>query len=179
MNGRVVLSNATGESNQQVSADGVEFAPVSVQAVPPPPVYGFTVTADSSPTVMLPGSTMPGTLTIKNTSNFTWLSSNLDGTSATQMLYRWVDGQGHTVMTSNPITLSQNVNVGSAITMTVNVQAPAQQGNFTLQWDMVQGTTIFSQHGASVKADSVQIVPRNSVVFPPTWRPLGLKSGKS
>ena len=176
MNGRVVLSNATGESNQQISADGVEFAPVSVQAVPPPPTYGFSVTADSSPSTMLPGSTMPGTLTIKNTSNFTWLTSSANGTSATQLLYRWVDSQGHTVMTSNPITLAQSVNVGSILAMTVNVQAPSQQGNFMLQWDMVQGTIIFSQHGASVKADSVQIVPRNSVVFPPTWRPLGLKS---
>lgn len=178
MSGRVVLNNATGESNEQISADGVEFVPVSVQVVPPPPVYGFSVTADSSPSVMLPGSTMSSTLTLKNTSNFSWLASSSNGVSATQLLYRWVDGQGHTVMTSNPIPLPQTVAVGSSMTMTVTVQAPSSQGTFTLQWDMIQGTTVFSQHGAQVKADSVQIVPRNSVVFPPTWRPLELKSGK-
>jgi murein DD-endopeptidase MepM/ murein hydrolase activator NlpD len=172
MSGRVVLNNATGESSQQISADGVEFVPVSVQATPPPPTYGFSITSDGTHATTLPGGTMKSTLTIKNTSNFSWFNS---GSSAVQLLYRWINARGQTVTTSSPITLPQSTNVGSTMTLTVTIQAPTAQGSYTLQWDMEQSSLIFSQHGAQVKNDGVQVTPSKNIVSPPRWRPLGIR----
>lgn len=156
MNGRVFVSNATGENGLQIAADGVEFVPVSVQATPPPPVYSFAVTSDSTPSIMVPNSSTPITVTVKNTSNFSW---NASGSNAVQLLYRWLDAQGQTVTTSSPIALPQSVDAGNALTLSVSMPTPAQMGTYTLQWDMVQGNTLFSEHGGQVHTDTIQLIP--------------------
>ena len=165
MNGRLVMSNATGESGMQIAADAAEFVPVSVQATPQTPSYRFQVTSDNSPTTLLPGGSAQVKLTLKNTSNFTWSAS---GATNVQVLYRWVNARGQTVATSSPFALTQNVEAGNALSFTATIQAPMQFGTYTLQWDMQQGTTIFSQQGAQVKSDSVQIVPTSREGSPHT-----------
>lgn len=162
MNGRVAVSNATGENGVQIAADGVEFVPVNVQNPAPTPSYGFTVINDGTPSYLITASTNTINLTLKNTSNFLW---NAGGSDAVQVLYRWLDAYGQPISTSNPIVLPQNVAASTSVTIPVNVQAPSGVGAYTLQWDMMQGATIFSQHGAQVKNDSVQIVSRYSEVF--------------
>ncbi len=159
MNGRLVVSNATGESGLQIAADAAEFVPVSVQATPPPLSYRFQVTSDTSPQTLLPGGSTQVNLTLKNTSNFTWNASSSGSTQPVQVLYRWVNAQGQTVATSSPFTLAQNVEAGNSLSFATTIQAPTQFGNYTLQWDMLQGSTLFSQQGAQVKNDSVQIIP--------------------
>ncbi|MFL5657875.1 MAG: peptidoglycan DD-metalloendopeptidase family protein, partial [Ktedonobacteraceae bacterium] len=126
--GRVILSNATGENGVQVSADGAEFAPVSEQGVPPPsptpvpaPTYGFAVTNDGTPAIMLPNSTTNVNLTLNNTSNFTWKAT---GTGAVQVLYRWLNAQKQVIATANPVALHQDVNPNASVTLTVPVQTP-------------------------------------------------------
>ncbi len=151
---RVTLSNATGETGAQLGADGVEFVPVSVQATPPPPVYSFAVTSDNTPAIVAPSSTQNITLTLKNSGNFSWPAS---GTNAVQVLYRWLNAQGQSVATSGKVALPQDVNASYSTTLTVPVQTPAQTGNYTLQWDMSQGATLFSQHGAQVYSHAVNV----------------------
>jgi len=159
MDGRLVMSNATGESGMQLAADAVEFVPVSVQATPPPLNYRFLVTSDNSPTTLLPGGSAQVKLTLKNTSNFTWSANGSASTQPVQVLYRWVNARGQTIATSNPFALTQNVEAGNTLSFAATIQAPMQFGTYTLQWDMQQGTTVFSQQGAQVKSDSVQILP--------------------
>ncbi len=167
MNGRLVMSNATGENGLQIAADGAEFVPVSVQATPPSPSYRFAVTSDDTPTTMLPGGSTQVHLSLKNTGNFTWNASASNNASPVQVLYRWVNAQGQTVATGSPIALPQNVGSGTSISLTAKLQAPAQFGSYTLQWDMQQGSTSFSQQGAQVKRDTVQIVPTSRKGSPP------------
>ncbi len=169
MNGRVVVSNATGESGLQIAADAVEFVPVSVQATPLTPSYRFGVTSDTSPVTMLPGGSAQVKLTLKNTSNFTWSAAGSSGTQPIQVLYRWLNAQGQTVATSNPLALSQNVDASSSTSLVVTLQAPTQFGTYTLQWDMQQGTTVFSQQGASVKSDTIRIIPSSRESPPHLW----------
>ncbi len=175
--GRVVLSNATGENGLQVSADGVEFAPVSVQTTTPPPpptpVYRFAVTSDSTPNTMLPNSTTTVNLTLKNTSNFSW---NATGSGTVQAIYRWLNDQNSVVATSSPIALPQKVDPNSSVTVAVSVQAPAKIGAYTLQWDVIQGTKVFSQQGAQVQNDTVQVI-RFAEVFAPSSLPTTLTPG--
>lgn len=127
MNGRLMMSNATGESGMQIAADGAEFVPVSVQATPPPPSYRFEVTSDNAPRVMLPGSSAQVNLTLKNTSNFTW---SVTGNQPVQVLYRWLNAQGKTVATSRAIALPQHVDAGNSVSFAITLQAPTQFGAY-------------------------------------------------
>ncbi len=154
-NGRVILSNATGENGAQLAADGVEFAPVSLQSPPPPSKsYGFSVTSDSTPSAMLPGSTSAVNITLKNTGNFTW---NASGSHPVQVIYRWLNTQNQVIVTGTPASLPQDVAANASVSLSVPVQAPAQAASYTLQWDMIQDATPFSQKGAQVKNDTVAV----------------------
>ncbi len=168
MNGRLVMSNATGESGMQIAADAIEFVPVSVQATPPPS-YRFAVTSDNAPTTMLPGGLAQVKLTLKNTSNFTWSANGSTSVQPVQVIYRWLNARGQTVATSRPLALAQSVDAGNSISFTTTIRAPMQFGAFTLQWDIQQGSTIFSRQGAQVKNDNVQIIPASRKGGPHLW----------
>ncbi len=155
MNGRVVLSNATGENGTQLAADGVEFAPVASMPGQTPPVYGFAVSGDDTPAAMLPNSTAKVDLTLQNSGNFTWPAS---GTAAVTLIYRWLNAQNQVILTGSSTALPQDVKPGGSVSLSVSVQTPAVSvGTYTLQWDMVQGQTVFSQQGAKPRNDSVEI----------------------
>lgn len=173
---RVVVSNATGESGAQIAADGVEFVPVLLQATSPTPApsYLFQVTGETTPAIMLPGSSNAVRVTLKNTGNFSWSAS---GSNAVQLVYRWLNAQGRVLSTSSPIALPQTVDASNSVTVPLTVQAPTQTGSYTLQWDMVQGATIFSQHGAQAHNDGIQIAPRYSEDFSGNSLPMTLTPG--
>lgn len=142
----VTLDNATGEDNQRVAADGIEFAPLT------PPAYNFAASNDSTPVQMLTGSSNTVNLTLTNTSSFPWPA---EGLNAVQVIYRWLDSQGHILLTSSPISLVRDLPVNAMESRAVIVQAPVQAGNYTLQWDLMQDTRVFSQQGAHPKNDNV------------------------
>ncbi len=146
MRGRVVLSNGTDVTGEQLGADGVEFVPVSVQATTPAPVYNFSVISDNTPVIAGASASLNVNLTLKNTSNFTWGAT---GNSAVQLLYHWQNTQGQTVATGT-LTLPQNINAGNTVTLSATIHTPTQSGTYNLQWDMSQGSIIFSQHGATL-----------------------------
>ncbi|HEY0757149.1 MAG TPA: peptidoglycan DD-metalloendopeptidase family protein [Ktedonobacteraceae bacterium] len=158
----VTLDNATGEDNQQVAADGIEFAPLT------PQVYGFTASADNTPAQMLAGSNTTVNLTLANTSSFVWPAQAFN---AVQITYRWLDSQGHTVMTSSPISLTHDLAVNENETYSIIVQAPVQPGTYTLQWDLMQGSQVFSLEGAQPRNDSVTVTNATSTPMPATPTP--------
>ncbi|HVB21154.1 MAG TPA: DUF5719 family protein [Ktedonobacteraceae bacterium] len=178
----VVLSNATGETGLQLAADAVEFAPVNTQGQQPQPTYGFQVTSDSTPSKMQPSGTTHVNLTLNNTSNFTW---NATGSNAVQLTYQWFNAQNqpvcpfggayrqHVVSQNNntscpptTVPLPQNVAPNASVNMSASVQTPATTGTYTLQWDMAQGNTVFSQQGAKVKSDTVNVTTSGNVLSP-------------
>jgi hypothetical protein len=146
--GRVTLNNATGENGGQIAADGIEFAPLT------PQTYGFTLSGDNTPAQMPTGGNATVNLTLTNTSSFPWPAQGLN---AVQIVYRWVDGQGHTLITSSPISLTQDLPINATASSTITLQAPVQAGAYTLQWDLIQGSQTFSQQGALPKNDSVTV----------------------
>ncbi len=173
MAGRISLSNATGENGPTLSADGVEFVPVQVSAPPTTNSYGFSVSNDTTPSALLPGSTTPVNITLVNSSNFTWSAS---GANAVQILYRWLNAQNQIIATGNAVALSHDVAVNASISASVPVVAPTQMGAYTLQWDMQQGSTLFSHAGAQVKSDPVEVA-RYAEAFGPASLPGMLTPG--
>lgn len=162
--GSVTLTNATGEDRQQITADGIEFAPLSPQS------YDFQLSGETVPPQIQAGERTTVDLTLKNTSSFRWPAQGLQ---AVQLVYRWLDSQGHTVMSSSPISLSQDLAVHATETSTVDVQSPVQAGTYTLQWDLTQGTQFFSLQGAHPKSQTVIINdPDSAPVTPPGASPV-------
>ena len=178
----VVLTNATGETGLQLAADGVEFAPVNMQGQQPQPSYGFQMTSDGTPGTMQPSSATHINVTLNNTSNFTW---NATGSNAVQLTYQWFNAQNQPVCSFSSsyrqhvtpsrnnsscppttVPLPQNVAPNASVNMAATVQTPATTGTYTLQWDMVQGTIIFSQQGAKVRNDAVNITAAGNVLSP-------------
>lgn len=146
--GRVVLTNATGEDGLQLAADGVEFAPLA------PVRYGFAFSRDETPAQMVAGESRTFGLTLQNTSTFPWQAQ---GQNAVQLVYRWLDGQGHGITTSAPIALGQDLKAQASEPLQVSVQAPTRAGAYTLQWDLVQGKRTFSRLGGQAKNESVTV----------------------
>jgi hypothetical protein len=71
--------------------------------------------------------------------------------------------------TSKPISLAQDLALKASEPLSVSVQAPAQAGAYTLQWDLVQEKRIFSKLGAQPKNDNVSVgSPVNSPINTPT-----------
>ncbi len=153
MPARVSLSNATGENGPQLAADGMEFVPVTLANAPATNSYAFSIANDGTPLAMLPGNTTNVNLTLSNTSNFTWSAS---GSNSVQVLYRWLNAQKQVVQTGTA-ALPQDVPPNDTISLSVAVQAPTQAGAYTLQWDMEQGEKAFSQSGAQVVNDTVEV----------------------
>lgn len=146
--GRVVLTNATGEDGMQLAADGVEFAPLA------PVSYGFALNHDSTPTQMAAGSSVTVNLTLQNTSTFPWQAQSQN---AVRPVYRWLDGQGHVVLSGSPGSLAQDLGVNASESLQVGVRAPTRAGTYTLQWDLVQENRTFSKLGARPENDSVTV----------------------
>lgn len=129
-------------------------SPLPTPTPTPSSTYGFSVNSDNTPAAMLPSSTSSVSITFNNSSNFTWSAT---GASAVQGVYRWLNSQNQVVATGNTIALPQNVAVNASVALNVAVQTPVQTGAYTLQWDMVQGGKAFSQQGAHVRNDSVEV----------------------
>lgn len=151
--GRVVLNNATGENGLQLAADCVEFAPLT------PAVYNFALTSDKTPAQMTTGGSVTVNLTLQNTSNFPWQAR---GQNAVQLVYRWLDTQGHILSTSKPLPLTRDLVAGASEPLLPGVQAPAQAGTYTLQWDLIQDKRVFSKLGAQPKNDTISVTDSSS-----------------
>lgn len=147
--GRVVLSNATGEDGLQVAADGVEFAPLV------PFSYLFALNSDTIPAQMISGSSATVQLSLRNNGNFPWKTT---GSRAVHLVYRWLDSHKHILSTSAPISLADDLAMNGTQKLSVTVQAPAQAGTYTLQWDLVQARQSFSKMGAKPRNDTVEVL---------------------
>lgn len=146
--GRVVLSNATGEDGLQLAADGVEFVPLV------PFSYQFILDSDAMPAQMVPGGSATIQLTLQNTGNFPWKAN---GQRAVQLVYRWLDSQKHILSTSEPISLTGDLAIKGTQKLSVVVQAPSQAGKYTLQWDLLQAKQSFSKLGAKLRNDPIEV----------------------
>ena len=74
------------------------------------------------------------------------------------LTYRWLNAQNQVVLSGSPLALPQDVSSNASVSLTASVQTPnVSVGAYTLQWDMVQGSTAFSQQGAKTRNDSVEV----------------------
>ena len=62
------------------------------------------------------------------------------------------------MLSGSPLALPQDVSANASVALTASVQTPnVSVGSYTLQWDMAQGSSVFSQQGAKTHNDSVEV----------------------
>jgi len=181
---RVALSNATGENGLQISADGMEFAPVSGVGGPPPtptptptqptltPTPARTTYLESfGPTQYLtnitPGVTVKENVNVQNQGNFTWPAS---GSAAVTLSYYWLDSQGKPVSAtiagqSSATALPSNVAPGQTVGLSLLLHVPALAGSYQLVIDLQQQGTWFGSRGATPLTLPVTVAP----ILPKTY----------
>jgi murein DD-endopeptidase MepM/ murein hydrolase activator NlpD len=185
--GYVTLSNATGETGLQISADGMEFVPVPgfgssptptpttptptpnepaptpIPTTPTPtsPVYGEAFGPLQNLTTTTPGMTATENVTVRNTGSFTWQAS---GSDAVSLGYSWLNANGSPVSSTlveetNTAALASNVAPGQSATLTLQVHTPALAGSYKLVLDMQEQGTWFGSQGASPSITPITIAP--------------------
>lgn len=163
MNGRVVVNNATGESNEQLSADGVEFVPTPDYAALP---YDEAFASTALPHVITPGSLLPMNITVQNSGLDTWSAG---GSNQVTLGYRWLDSSGKPldsslVNTNSVGQLPDDIAPNGSVTIPIRTFTPIKPGTYQLVYDMEQsngagGETWFSSRGALPLTLPVTIVP--------------------
>ncbi len=141
------------------SSQGVDGPSLTAAvAAPVVAVYGATYLPDLS-ALALQGGITQVPITVKNTSNFTWLSS---GPNPVDLGYHWTDASGKVVVWEGlRTTLPADVAPGASVTLQAQIAFPSVQGTYTLRWDLVrEGVTWFSGKGVPTFDQSVVIGPR-------------------
>ena len=137
-------------SNSLVAVAG-PVIPVYAVAYEP----GVTTLARSGSLTALP-------FTLRNNSNFTWSPT---GANPVTLSYHWIAADGHVVQWEGLRTkLPGAVEPGQSVTVQAQVAIPAEEGTYTLRWDLVhEGIAWFSAKGASPFDQAVVVGP------PPTY----------
>jgi hypothetical protein len=89
------------------------------------------VSFSNVPNRLYPGETFDVSITMRNTGNTTWTSSDLYRLGA-------IDPQDNIYWGTNRIELPHDVNPGDTVTFTATLQAPSEEGLYTFHWRMVQ-----------------------------------------
>lgn len=112
----------------------------------------------------VPGRIDPGTqakfpVTVRNDGRIAWANS---GASPVKLGYRWIDSAGVT-STWTRTSLPQPVPAGGTVTLPqFTLHPPAKPGFYTLELDLVEGTsTWFAKQGSPIKrVEGIQVGPR-------------------
>ncbi len=184
-NDRVMLSNATGENGLQVSADGMEFVPVSgvsgtnptptpTQPTPTPTQPTPTPTATQPTSAyqetfgpvqslasVTPGATIKESVNVQNAGSLTWPAN---GSNAVSLSYYWLDTQGHPLSATlagqaNTASLPSDIAPGHMIGLSLLVHTPALAGSYRLVIDMQRQGTWFGAQGATPLTLPVTVAP--------------------
>jgi stage II sporulation protein D len=115
--------------------------------------YGTT----TAPAAIVPGGDVPVEVHLTNTGLRSWPAG---GSDAVRLGYHWLDGNGDAVVWDGArVALPRDVAPGRETSLTVNVHAPAHDGDYVLVWDMVQdgGLGWFSAHAVPTKTEIVAV----------------------
>ncbi len=133
-----------------VVQEGVSWLSELEHEPPPPifvkiqPAYAASVVAGRAPWWMAAGGMAERRLVLRNEGSATWPA---DGSFA--LSYHWLGGDGETVVWDGlRSALPKVVPPGGEVELRARLQAPAEGGRYSLEWDMVhEGVAWFSRSG--------------------------------
>ena len=138
-----------------------KFASSWLNAAFPDADYRAEITALNAPAVMLAGQNLPLRFRVKNLGESDWPAvGNKEGRFQVNIGNRWLKSgtaiNGFEARTGMPADLQP----GQEVELILNVSAPNQPGDYTLEIDMVhEGVTWFYERGAKPLHLSVRVEP--------------------
>src|SRR5689334_16868581 len=154
-------SNSAGNAQQTKT-------PAQQHVAGPLPDSGFraVITATDPPQRLRTGQVAIINIKVKNTSDVTWYQRGGVTTAQTDNKFyiaagnRWLDKDGKlTSETEGHNGIPKDLKPGEETEMTLQITAPKQPGDWTMQLDMVQeGVNWFSERGSPVTNVKVQVV---------------------
>lgn len=150
------------------SATATNTAAAAAEVAGPLPDSGFnaTIKLAEPPTKLRTGEVRVITIAVKNNSNAVWWRRGGQTTDRTDNKFyiaaanRWLDKDGKlTSETEGHNGIPKDLKPGEETEMTLQITAPKQPGEWTMQLDMVQeGVAWFSEKGSPVTNIKVQVV---------------------
>src|SRR2546428_405831 len=121
-----------------------------------PIVASFGANYGIPPVAGTAGSRTTASITLGNTSNFTWPSA---GPNPVTLSYHWINSAGKTVVWDGLRTkLPQDVPAGTLMQLQTDLAFPTAPGTYTLRWDLVQeGISWFSGKGVRMPEQTVSV----------------------
>lgn len=119
----------------------------------------------NAPVRIAPGAVVQFSTKVRNDGRSTWAHT---GSQAVQLGYRWIDAAGNALQGQQRTKLPGAVSAGQTVTLPqTTVQAPDTPGLYTLELDMVEGTSgWFAAHGSPTwQGEGVQIGPLYRVAW--------------
>lgn len=119
----------------------------------------------NAPGRMDPGSVVQFSVTVRNDGRAAWTDS---GSQAVQLGYRWLNGEGVVIEGQQRASLPGPVAVGQTATLpAVRVQPPDTPGFYTLELDLVRGTSgWFAEQGSPTwQGENIQVGAKYRVAW--------------
>lgn len=148
--GFIVFSLIVGISACQKQEEKVEKA----QTVADKPLSSFNaaISVENFPPEIEASSTFKAKVTVKNISTSLWQAKGQpDGTYAIHLAYHWVDIDGNVVVSDGVRTaLPYDVVPGEEVVLDATIHAPDKDGDYIIEFDMVQeGVAWFKDKGSN------------------------------
>ena len=136
------------------AAGGGGSSVLKVPAATQYPAYGAAY--EPGPVPVLKVGSVPASVPVlvHNESSQTWPANG-----PFQLSYHWLQGGVEVVHEGWRTPLPATAAPGAKIPVTARVVPPPKAGSWTLRWDMVQGSTWFSQKGVATKDEAVTVNP--------------------
>jgi hypothetical protein len=131
----------------------------SEKAAAPLKVFKQQITSSTPLRSLSAGEKAITQVTVKNTGEESWPNKGIDetGTNRIGLGILWIDGNGKAIQEGRTL-LPAELKPGSSVTLSVNVQAPSQSGDYTLRFSMVQERVAwFNNKGARPFDINVQV----------------------
>jgi hypothetical protein len=157
------LSNCGGRANQQATKPAEKIA-AEARADAPMPANGFkaTITLPEPPASLQPGQKIQLLVKVKNISDVTWpaVGRPADGFFQVNLGNNWYD-QKNVRIVNHPYVrsgLPHDLHPGEEAEVPLNITAPANPGQYTLQIDLVQEMVAwFSEKGGTAPKFKVTV----------------------
>lgn len=118
--------------------------------------YGVQWGSHNTPTSLAMNQQVDVSVTLKNVGSTTWLKG---GNNPVNLSYHWFKGNQVAVWDGLKTALPQDVAPGQSVTLSASLKAPAEAGEYTLKWDLVQdGVTWFSFNSAATQNVAVSVL---------------------
>jgi hypothetical protein len=74
-----------------------------------------------------------------------------------KLSYHWFQGTTEVVHDGLKTSIPSNLDTNQSVQLDGKIKAPQQPGTYTLKWDMIEGSSYFTEHGVPTGNQQVTV----------------------